>query len=153
MIMVSLENAISTTGGFCCGRSFVVGHQRLSGLGYCFSASLPPLLATAAKEALNIIDEEPQRHLKELISTFEADEISPMKFVHYKNVSEADQKLNEFKKQLFDSGIAVARARYLEDAELFPVKQGVKIMCNCDLEQDEIKQYLAAIKEAAHNVS
>jgi serine palmitoyltransferase len=32
MIMVSLENAIATTGGFCCGRSFVVGHQRLSGL-------------------------------------------------------------------------------------------------------------------------
>lgn len=59
--MVSLENAIAATGGFCCGRSFVVGHQRLSGLGYCFSASLPPLLATAAKEALNIIDCEPER--------------------------------------------------------------------------------------------
>lgn len=61
MIMVSLENGIATTGGFCCGRSFVVGHQRLSGLGYCFSASLPPLLATAAKQALKIIDEEPER--------------------------------------------------------------------------------------------
>lgn len=61
LIMVSLENAIATTGGFCCGRSYVVGHQRLSGLGYCFSASLPPLLAVAAKEALKIIDEEPER--------------------------------------------------------------------------------------------
>jgi serine palmitoyltransferase len=30
-------------------------------LGYCFSASLPPLLATAAREALKIIDEEPER--------------------------------------------------------------------------------------------
>lgn len=31
MIMVSLENAIASTGGFCCGRAFVMGHQRLSG--------------------------------------------------------------------------------------------------------------------------
>lgn len=61
LIMVSLENALASTGGFCCGRSFVVGHQRLAGLGYCFSASLPPLLATAAKEALKIIDNEPER--------------------------------------------------------------------------------------------
>lgn len=50
MIMVSMENALSSTGGFCVGRSFVIDHHRLSGLGYCFSASLPPLLATAAGE-------------------------------------------------------------------------------------------------------
>lgn len=31
MIMVSLENAVASCGGFCSGRSFVVGHQRLSG--------------------------------------------------------------------------------------------------------------------------
>uniref|UniRef100_A0A914PV91 Uncharacterized protein n=1 Tax=Panagrolaimus davidi TaxID=227884 RepID=A0A914PV91_9BILA len=55
MIMASLENALATTGGFCAGRSFVVGHQRLSGLGYCFSASLPPLLATAK---MNLIDSD-----------------------------------------------------------------------------------------------
>src|SRR5262249_55226097 len=57
----SLENAIASTGGFCTGRSFVVDHQRLSGLGYCFSASAPPLLAAAAIEALRLIDAEPRR--------------------------------------------------------------------------------------------
>jgi len=31
MVMASLENAMATTGGFCCGRSYVVAHQRLSG--------------------------------------------------------------------------------------------------------------------------
>ena len=31
-------------------------HQRLSGLGYCFSASLPPYLATAAIGALDILE-------------------------------------------------------------------------------------------------
>ncbi|KAA8582825.1 hypothetical protein FQN60_006496, partial [Etheostoma spectabile] len=34
-------------------------HDRLSGQGYCFSASLPPMLAAAAIEALNIMEEDP----------------------------------------------------------------------------------------------
>lgn len=48
--------SLGSVGGFCVGSSFVVQHQVLSGQGYCFSASLPPLLATAATEALNIIE-------------------------------------------------------------------------------------------------
>ena len=42
-------------GGFCAGEREIVDHQRLSGLGYCFSASLPPLLATAALGALRTL--------------------------------------------------------------------------------------------------
>lgn len=52
----SLENAIGAYGGFCCGTSFIVDHQRLSGLGYCFSASLPPLQAAIALGAIDIIE-------------------------------------------------------------------------------------------------
>jgi serine palmitoyltransferase len=43
-------------GGFCAGDREIVDHQRLSGLGYCFSASLPPFLATAAIGALDILE-------------------------------------------------------------------------------------------------
>ncbi|KAG7247778.1 hypothetical protein CRUP_004484, partial [Coryphaenoides rupestris] len=32
---------------------------RLSGQGYCFSASLPPMLAAAAIESLDIMEEDP----------------------------------------------------------------------------------------------
>ena len=35
-------------------------HQRLSGLGYCFSASLPPYLATGAICALQRMQEQPE---------------------------------------------------------------------------------------------
>lgn len=59
LISANMENALASIGGFCCGRSFVIDHQRLSGQGYCFSASLPPLLAAAAIEALNIMEENP----------------------------------------------------------------------------------------------
>ncbi|XP_057403857.1 serine palmitoyltransferase 1-like [Balaenoptera acutorostrata] len=59
LISANMENSLASIGGFCCGRSFVIDHQRLSGQGYCFSASLPPLLAAAAVEALNIMEENP----------------------------------------------------------------------------------------------
>lgn len=51
---------MASIGGFCVGSHFIVEHQRLSGLGYCFSASLPPLLAQAAITALDCYEEQPQ---------------------------------------------------------------------------------------------
>lgn len=60
LISSSLEHSISSIGGFCVGSYFIVDHQRLSGLGYCFSASLPPLLAQAAITALDAFENEPQ---------------------------------------------------------------------------------------------
>ncbi len=51
-----MEMALGSVGGFCVGSAFVVSHQVLSGQGYCFSASLPPLLAISAIEALNIME-------------------------------------------------------------------------------------------------
>ncbi|XP_059500577.1 serine palmitoyltransferase 1 isoform X1 [Stegostoma tigrinum] len=59
LISANMENSLASIGGFCCGRSFVIDHQRLSGQGYCFSASLPPMLASAAIEALNIMEDDP----------------------------------------------------------------------------------------------
>ena len=54
----SLENAIGVCGGFCAGSHFVVDHQRLSGQGYCFSASLPPILAAASQAAVECLTTE-----------------------------------------------------------------------------------------------
>ncbi|KAI6196773.1 Aminotran-1-2 domain-containing protein [Aphelenchoides besseyi] len=142
MVMVSLENAIASTGGFCCGRSYVVGHQRLSGLGYCFSASLPPLLASAAKEALFIIDEEPDRItklqrnsklmqnlLKKVLDGTEfyvrADSLSPMKFIHCIDEMNSKDKLERLAEELFKAEIVVAKSRYLADGEMFPFESDV----------------------------
>ena len=41
----------------------VCDHQRLCGQGYCFSASLPPYLATAAQVALHQLSAKPTREL------------------------------------------------------------------------------------------
>ena len=60
LVCVSLEMAVGSAGGFCAGRSYVVDHQRLSGLGYCFSASMPPMLAAASIRSLDIMESSPQ---------------------------------------------------------------------------------------------
>eukprot|EP00049_Salpingoeca_infusionum_P001465 m.48491 g.48491 ORF g.48491 m.48491 type:complete len:508 (-) comp11045_c0_seq1:343-1866(-) len=54
-IAVSAGTSLASIGGFACGRAYVIDHQRLSGQGYCFSASLPPLLANAAIETLRVM--------------------------------------------------------------------------------------------------
>ena len=41
------------------GNSYVVEHQTLAGLGYCFSASLPPMLAAGALKAFEILEHDP----------------------------------------------------------------------------------------------
>lgn len=46
-IIGSFEHAIAGVGGFCAGRKSIVEHQRLSGAGYCFSASCPPSACAA----------------------------------------------------------------------------------------------------------
>ncbi|KAL3078822.1 hypothetical protein niasHS_014604 [Heterodera schachtii] len=161
LISASLENAMATTGGFCCGRSFVIGHQRLSGLGYCFSASLPPLLATAASEALRLLIAEPERIerlrsnailLHQLIrNALEGTnfglisiDCAPQKHIEYRTKDGegreiVEQKLDQMVNRLLDHGILVTRARYLLDKEEFHPKLTIKVSCRADLNGDELE--------------
>nr|CAD2180508.1 unnamed protein product [Meloidogyne enterolobii] len=159
LISASLENAIATTGGFCAGRSFVIGHQRLSGLGYCFSASLPPLLTVAASEAINIIQEKAnlpkilrQKSIalhKLILNATEGlkfvvigDEISPLKHIGFEHEDKAvvEQVLNDFVSELQTVGILVSKAHYLSDQEAFSQKATVKVTCRVDVTDEEMKK-------------
>eukprot|EP00980_Cylindrotheca_fusiformis_P014791 scaffold4026_cov117-Cylindrotheca_fusiformis.AAC.26 len=52
IVTIALENSIGSIGGVTVGNEEVVDHQRLSGAGYCFSASTPPFTASAATAAI-----------------------------------------------------------------------------------------------------
>jgi len=52
--VISLEHALASVGGAVVGDSEVTDHQRLSGAGYCFSASGPPFAALAGEAALRL---------------------------------------------------------------------------------------------------
>jgi serine palmitoyltransferase len=113
-----MEMSLGSVGGFCVGSSFVVQHQILSGQGYCFSASLPPLLAVSAIEALNIIEESPEKMFGELEQrcrkvhqrlksinnyTVTGLEISPIKHVRlsFDNTLEKLEKIVDYVKTKF----------------------------------------------------
>ncbi|CAH0548556.1 unnamed protein product [Brassicogethes aeneus] len=61
MIMGTLENAIGSIGGFCAGTQNTIEHQRLSGSGYIFSASLPTFLVQAVIKSIDLIEQKPEK--------------------------------------------------------------------------------------------
>lgn len=61
MIIATLESAIGSIGGFCAGSQMIIEHQRLSGSGYIFSASLPTYLVQACLESIKIMGEKPKQ--------------------------------------------------------------------------------------------
>ncbi|XP_028806876.1 long chain base biosynthesis protein 1 [Neltuma alba] len=59
IIAAAMGHALATEGGFCAGIAGTEIHQRLTGAGYAFSASLPPYLASGATKALEILEQNP----------------------------------------------------------------------------------------------
>jgi len=55
-----LHRYFKQVGGLCLGNLEVVDHQRLSGAGYCFSASAPPFVSAVASAALKVLQAEPK---------------------------------------------------------------------------------------------
>ncbi|XP_060533339.1 serine palmitoyltransferase 1-like [Cylas formicarius] len=61
MIICTLEAAIGSIGGFCTGSHMAIEHQRLSGSGYIFSASLPTYLAYACIRSIEMLGDKPKQ--------------------------------------------------------------------------------------------
>ncbi|VDO34407.1 unnamed protein product [Onchocerca flexuosa] len=167
MIVGSLEHAFSSTGGFCAGRTFVVHHQRLSSLGYCFSASLPPLLAAAASKALEIISNNPERlirlrqnskivsvGLKEAFEgtrfTVSGDALSPLQHIYYEG-NNAGKKLDKLVEKMRDKGYLLARAFYHPE-ELFTPKSSIRLSIQSEMSHDELTSFIETMKENAQQI-
>jgi len=61
MYCVGMDNSLATSGGFCVGTREVTESQRLSGAGYCFSASAPPFASATGQTTLKLIETESKR--------------------------------------------------------------------------------------------
>lgn len=83
--VANLEAALATIGGFCTGDKLVVDHQRLSGKGYCFSASSPPYLCTAAIEGLKILTDTETNEGQKLLLQLRENSISLRKNLEANN--------------------------------------------------------------------
>ncbi|XP_036134393.1 serine palmitoyltransferase 1 isoform X3 [Molossus molossus] len=170
LISANMENSLASIGGFCCGRSFVIDHQRLSGQGYCFSASLPPLLAAAAIEALNIMEENPGvfavlkekcRHIHSALQGISGlrvvgEALSPAFHLQLEESTgsrEQDVKLlQEIVSQCMDRGIALTRARYLEREERCLPPPSIRVVVTVEQTEEELEKAASTIKEVAQAV-
>lgn len=151
LICGTMEMALGSVGGFCVGSSFVVQHQVLSGQGYCFSASLPPLLAVSAIEALNIIESKEDHIFAELQKktkmmhqklkalngyTLSGAEISPVKHLRhaFDNTLEKLEKIVEYAQS---KAVTLTVSRYLKEEKFLP-KPSIRISVNVDLTEAEM---------------
>lgn len=136
MIMSTLESSIQSTGGFCVGSHFIIEHQRLSGLGYCFSASCPPLLCKAAIQGLNYIEECPQAleilranctYLSNQLNNIPylkciSHSVSPIKILKFRNFVEfdkADLAMTQIVQMCEDNGFAITKAEHIPNDESY----------------------------------
>lgn len=170
-ITASLENSFASYGGFSAGTTFIVDHQRLSGTGYCFSASLPPLQAAAIIVAIDKLEQSNERisqlrknciefheQLKNYSHQIEVqgDPISPIKHLRFSNQlledrTEEQRKLENVVNYCFEKGLALTTARYLEDEEFNLPRPSIRLIVNSLLDQDLIVSSVKLISEAFEN--
>ncbi|KAH8253467.1 hypothetical protein KR032_005662 [Drosophila birchii] len=167
LISAGMEGSMATIGGFCVGSHFIAEHQRLSGLGYIFSASLPPMLTQAAISALDRFEREPQlfqqlqdkaKMLQKKFSRFSkliirGNELSPVKHLYLATAAESYDRELELLTELADKciarGVAVVQAAYLKDREHQPVRPSIRIAVNRLLEETDINAAFETIESVS----
>mmetsp|Transcript_35360 Transcript_35360/g.89524 ORF Transcript_35360/g.89524 Transcript_35360/m.89524 type:complete len:520 (-) Transcript_35360:455-2014(-) len=170
IICGSMGTVLGSVGGFCVGSNEIVEHQRLSGLGYCFSASLPPYLATAAHASLDTLaDKGPsllgalrknaaamRRELKKVPGWVVAGggdaEVSPLIHLHLAKPP-ADARAHEellhnlAAHMLKSSGVMVTVPVY-SCLERSPPPPGLRMCVSAALEDADITAAVNALKKA-----
>lgn len=123
IVTIALENSIGSIGGVTVGNEEVVDHQRLSGAGYCFSASAPPFTASAAVAAIEHMEssvdsiEKLQANINFMYGCLEkaltklvvtSDELSPIIILQLPNESEYESDIvKSIMQECLSQGIAI----------------------------------------------
>ncbi|XP_015119195.1 serine palmitoyltransferase 1 [Diachasma alloeum] len=169
MIVGSLEWAVASIGGFCVGSSFVIEHQRLSGLGYCFSASLPPLLTAAAITAIDIMEQESNDLFTKLrdncinlhtrlsrLHHFELSALpeSPVKHLFLRkeqNRQEEDQLLKNISDKCINRNLAIITPVYLHTERQLP-RPSLRICVSNTLEEKDLDFAVETLEKCSNEV-
>ncbi|KAL7736374.1 hypothetical protein ACLKA6_014841 [Drosophila palustris] len=170
LISAGMEGSMATIGGFCVGSHFIAEHQRLSGLGYIFSASLPPMLTQAAISSLDRFEREPQifeqlqqkaRLVQQKFKLFNklqlrGDELSPIKHLYVtpeRDSFESESKLlAKVADKCIERGVAVVEAAYLQNRERKPVRPSLRIAVSRLLDEADILSAFKIIEAVSSEV-
>ena len=170
IITVAMDTALASVGGLCVGTRAIVDHQRLSGAGYCFSASAPPFLSSVAVQALAELEGNPRliEALHESVQllwaglrtipgiTVTTSAASPV--IHFSldldkvrlDVAEEDavQRLSD---RLIEAGVGIVSSKFglvNEHAKRAKLRPGLRVSASAGLSREEITRALAAVRTA-----
>jgi len=163
-----LEYAIGSIGGFCVGTSFVIDHQRLSGVGYCFSASQPPLLASAAITSLGIMKNNLQIFQSVKVNALTMDSglkdipllecssfpESPLKHLYLKEKKDhttEETLLQAISNKCIENNLAVILPVYLEAEKVLP-RPSLRLCISASLNNSDISFALNTLKKCTEEV-
>ncbi len=130
IVTFSLENALGSVGGMTVGNEEVVDHQRLSGAGYCFSASAPPFLSKVCLASIRKLEGKIDEMMKEITGGEDCVEIwstlssSTDGGVKYNEMTVANLKVELKKRGLGVTGRKAELRERLKDALSSAAKDG-----------------------------
>ncbi|EGF82407.1 hypothetical protein BATDEDRAFT_9831 [Batrachochytrium dendrobatidis JAM81] len=172
IMVASMSNALSSAGGFCAGSKEIVEHQRLSGLSYTFSASLPAILAVGAIEALNELETQPEvlgrlaentnilkSKLQKIggefvlnVSSAPGSPVIHLQLQSGSNRQENDRILQEIVDLALKDGILVTRAKYVYNQEHNPPPPSIRIIVSAGFTAREVERCGVVICDAVKRV-
>ncbi|KAL1501452.1 hypothetical protein ABEB36_006769 [Hypothenemus hampei] len=152
MIIATLEAAIGSIGGFCAGSHMTIEHQRLSGSGYIFSASLPTFLVQACIESINLLEAKPHHKLRKLSQNFQdilldigyevqSDPLCPFKVFNIKESGSDERKAKEIK--IYD---------YCKQKGLYLILKEYGLLINLNVNLYDDKKKFEKIEQILRNV-
>jgi len=162
--VANLENSIASMGGFCTGTTAIVDHQRLAGKGYCFSASSPPYLSTAAIEAIKILEKDSEilvklrQNIKEMqdslknlskvtLKSFPNSPIFHLYLLQNLNQKETEDTLEKIVDKCLEKGFAITRSKYA-DQEMNQPTPSIRFTVTSQYSSKDITNFSKVLSES-----
>ncbi|KAJ2077221.1 serine palmitoyltransferase component [Coemansia sp. RSA 988] len=182
LLIGALCFAIGASGGFCCADKDLVEHQRLSGAGYCFSASMPGILTIAAADAIHALEANPDSYLDNLrdnavqlrtllkrIPGLQIDGAADSPLIHIRlapdtlvrmkrsggawTKTDIDRVLTEVAEEAQKDGVLLTRAMYVDDHERILPNSSIRICVSSAHTRKEVEKCAHAVKSAVSRVT
>jgi len=164
----NFETITSSVGGFCVGSKRVVYHQRLNSSGYVYSASLPPLLATASTAAFDVMDNNPSlfqtlarntqymyKGLKSITGiSVECTSETPVIHVRlsqpYEDRYQNELSLQNVVDECLSNGVLLTRCKYVNADEKFCPPPSIRICVSTAHSTEQLSSALEVIRNAVN---
>ncbi|KAG6380375.1 serine palmitoyltransferase [Boletus reticuloceps] len=177
MLVGSVANGLCSAGGFCAGSSIVTEHQRINGTSFVFSASMPPLLATSASEAISHLRNTPSilAALHENIDTIRSvldrtegitvlgHRASPIIHFCLRNTQqhltvappdhEAEERvLQDIVDDGLANGVLITRGKHLRGQEMTDSRPTIRIATTAALSRKDVEKAVGIVKASIARV-